>query len=442
MGRKSGGKMKKYNRIIVELAVLLLVVLLVAPDVSSQTTVVIRLTHLWKQLGANLYNNNPGNVGIGTSTPSERLDVFGNVHISGADKGLIFPDGSAQKSAELGGGGGVPSGYSIIGETSLSPEGYSVRGLLSLGTDLWTNVNGLGTERGYTSGAVATCKHQIGNEIPKFIDCVYIVGGSQNSTIVSDVRAYDFTYKDFHVIAPMSQARNNLTAETVNGKIYAIGGSSTMFGNALNLVEEYDPSVNSWSMKAAMPTARYSLSSAVVNGKIYVFGGSVANSVGTCVVEMYDPANNTWVTKAPLPTARWAMAVGAVNGKIYAISGTVVEGTQDARVEEYDIATNSWSTKTSIPTPRRGARAGVVYNRIYVIGGYREAGGVVNTVEEYDPATDTWTSKPNMPTARQFPALAVLGDSIHVIGGAFNSIDTDEYHVYEPRVQYFLHKKN
>lgn len=43
--------------------------------------------------------NSAGNVGIGISTPTERLNVVGNIKIGGANAGLIFPDGTIQTSA-------------------------------------------------------------------------------------------------------------------------------------------------------------------------------------------------------------------------------------------------------------------------------------------------------------------------------------------------------
>lgn len=49
--------------------------------------------------------NNTGadtNVGIGTTAPTQRLEVKGNVKISGAGSGLIFPDGTTQSSASSG----------------------------------------------------------------------------------------------------------------------------------------------------------------------------------------------------------------------------------------------------------------------------------------------------------------------------------------------------
>jgi hypothetical protein len=53
-----------------------------------------------------------GRLGVGTLTPTQKLDVVGNLKIIGAGNGLIFPDGSVLTSANA--GGGSPSGSSIV----------------------------------------------------------------------------------------------------------------------------------------------------------------------------------------------------------------------------------------------------------------------------------------------------------------------------------------
>jgi Chaperone of endosialidase/YadA head domain repeat (2 copies) len=52
-----------------------------------------------------------GNVGVGTSAPTQKLEVAGNLKVSGAGNGLMFPDGSVLTSANP--GGGSPSGSAV-----------------------------------------------------------------------------------------------------------------------------------------------------------------------------------------------------------------------------------------------------------------------------------------------------------------------------------------
>jgi hypothetical protein len=42
-----------------------------------------------------------GNVGIGTVTPSQKLEVAGNVKVSGTGNGMIFPDGTLQTTTAV-----------------------------------------------------------------------------------------------------------------------------------------------------------------------------------------------------------------------------------------------------------------------------------------------------------------------------------------------------
>ena len=114
-------------------------------------------------------------------------------------------------------------------------------------------------------------------------------------------------------LAPMNQARAWLEVASVNGKIYAIGGSTASgdepetfpygdinLDNFVGTNEGYDPASNSWSYEAPMPTPRMAFAIAAVQGKIYCIGGrSIAGDISggyTSVNEVYDPTTNTWET--------------------------------------------------------------------------------------------------------------------------------------------------
>ncbi|MEK7567460.1 MAG: hypothetical protein AAB513_00880 [Patescibacteria group bacterium] len=52
------------------------------PDGTTQTTAAISATQ-WTTLGSNINNSNSGNVGIGITTPAQKLEVVGNVKGTG-----------------------------------------------------------------------------------------------------------------------------------------------------------------------------------------------------------------------------------------------------------------------------------------------------------------------------------------------------------------------
>jgi hypothetical protein len=62
-----------------------------------------------------------GNVGLGTIAPSQKLEVAGNLKISGGGNALVFPDGSVMSSAATGVGGGTITG--VMAGTGLTGGG-------------------------------------------------------------------------------------------------------------------------------------------------------------------------------------------------------------------------------------------------------------------------------------------------------------------------------
>jgi hypothetical protein len=99
-------------------------------------------------------NYHKGNLGLGTTTPTQKLDVTGNIKIGGVGNGLMFPDGTIQTTAAGaggGGGGGAMSGTSIvnaindpataglIGDNRLSPNVARLNG-----ANAWSGANVFG----------------------------------------------------------------------------------------------------------------------------------------------------------------------------------------------------------------------------------------------------------------------------------------------------------
>jgi len=236
---------------------------------------------------------------------------------------------------------------------------------------------------------------------------------------------------------------HHLAFTSLNNKIYAFGGFKLPEGapawEPTNNAWEYDPANDSWKELAPMPTKRGAAAAAAVGGKIYVVGGASSlpgvtengihprrphNVMAT--VEEYDPATNTWRERRPLLLARNHHVAAAVGNKVYVIGGRVgaafISGTSNNidLVETYDPAADLWTSGERMPTARSAMAAGVHNNMIYVGGGEfqdRRMLAALRAVEAYDPAKNTWNIMPSMPNPRHGLAGGVIGDRFHLVSG-------------------------
>jgi len=87
-----------------------------------------------------------------------------------------------------------------------------------------------------------------------------------------------------------------------------------LMANSLTVMGAETEDLGSWTTLTSMSEGRKGMGVVEANGKIYAIGGYTT-------VEEYDPATDTWTTKADMPTARRYLGVAEVNGKIYAIGG-------------------------------------------------------------------------------------------------------------------------
>ena len=228
--------------------------------------------------------------------------------------------------------------------------------------------------------------------------------------------------------ALLLRQRWGLGTETVNGKIYAIGGQDDLPA-AGKRVAEYDLGKDQWTEKKSILTGRFRIATGMVRGKIYVFGGTANNFEALPTVEEYDPKTDTWTKKADMPTARLGPHCRCGRREnLYHWRGRIVLLSSGA-VEVYDPVSDTWEKKADMPNPRWGISAVAVASRIYVFGG-----AVDNThqkytdlTEEYDPKTDTWTKKADMPIKFfDMAASFVNSGKAYIIGGkTFNGRDKD-----------------
>jgi N-acetylneuraminic acid mutarotase len=215
-------------------------------------------------------------------------------------------------------------------------------------------------------------------------------------------------------MAPLLIGQEGLTTQTVNGKIYAIGGWNDSLYSTLDVVEEYNSITNSWQIKSPMKNKRYLPASVVIDSLIFVIGGcnqTILNSM-----EIYSPATDSWVDGPPMPTARYSATASVANGKIYVFGG--YNGADVNNVEEYDPLTKNWTEKGPMPKALDGPSSQSIGNKIFLFGGDTTGAYVpFKLLWEYDPVADTWSSKTPMNTPRNTLASCVINSQIYAIGG-------------------------
>jgi N-acetylneuraminic acid mutarotase len=281
---------------------------------------------------------------------------------------------------------------------------------------------------------------------------LYVMGGWGEGKAAGVNYEYDPAVDKWTKKQPMPRPAHHAAMAAANGKIYVMGGfiapteTAVPVGGAWQPIDnawEYDPAVDSWKSLPPLPGKRGSAVAAEVGGKIYVIGGATTvegskepffTFFGPSLVlgtnDVYDPATNKWESRNPMSVPRNHAFVGVVNGKIYVIGGRtghgfILSATNTDVVEEYNPVSNMWSVpKERMPTARSGGAYGTDGRRIYVAGGEvttKELVGAFRAIEAYDPAINSWFTLPNMPMPRHGVAGAVIGNRFHLVSGMVQS---------------------
>jgi hypothetical protein len=200
-------------------------------------------------------------------------------------------------------------------------------------------------------------------------------------------------------VASLQQARCNLGAAVVDGRIYAIGGRNEL--GAVGTVEMYDPQTNRWTYMTSMPTPRSGFAIVSFMGKIYCMGGFVSTTEFTAVVEVYDPEIDRWETRASMLFSRAGVSACVVDGCIYVMGGFRYmsdSGSRSGIWQVYDPIGDVWDLKDfSWP---EGCDCVVLGDRVYVLGSFE--------LWVYDVLSDSWAMGAQAPISSAYRSVAAV----------------------------------
>ncbi len=222
---------------------------------------------------------------------------------------------------------------------------------------------------------------------------VYCLGGRTTSGLTGNIyrAAFDFdqnTLSDWNQVGSMPEPLENYGAVTYAGKIYILGGSSTVDTNAVYYADiNPDSSLSSWQSTSSLPVNLSDMAAVVYGNRIFVLGGT---SSGSGSAAMYSAAINddgtlaAWETEKPFPTTI------SRNVLVTTSSGMISVGGYDSSISHYKNTVDytflqdahggpdSWSGEILYNLADCTA---CVYNQHLFIFGGRDGSGLKDNVE-------------------------------------------------------------
>jgi hypothetical protein len=263
----------------------------------------------------------------------------------------------------------------------------------------------------------------------------YDAGGYDGTanTVVAQFSRFDPVGNAWTSLPPMPTAADGAATIFANNKVYVFGGADDP-GNGLTTTRIYDIATATWSVGAAMPGPRTRFAGkGYFNGKIYLVGGSTTILYSNAQAQTweFDPVANTWSTsRANMPMPLLTGGTGIVNGHLFVIGGADSTGAPVNTVYDYDIAANTWTTRTPVPSPVAAPGSGVVGNQVFIFGGgtpfqsgilrpsaRQSSPAALNTTWIFDTTGYTWSPGPNLNVARALTAGAKAGNYLVAIAG-------------------------
>lgn len=150
---------------------------------------------------------------------------------------------------------------------------------------------------------------------------IFVIGGSKREVKVVWDGGLDFNYvtperfdtftREWIKIPNTNQNRIVPGVAALHGLIYVIGGEQE--SSILSSGECYDPLKKQWHDIADMLKPRAEFGLCALDGYLYAMGGWMGGSIGA-QMERYDPERNVWEEIGMLPESRFSMGVVAYQG--------------------------------------------------------------------------------------------------------------------------------
>ncbi|HYV92654.1 MAG TPA: kelch repeat-containing protein [Chitinophagales bacterium] len=443
----------------------------------------------WTTSGSAIYNSNAGNVGIGVTAPTQKLEVNGTTKTSnfrmtnGASNGYVLQgdasgnaswvnpssfsssetdpqvsssasnsvpkwngstltDGTITDNGNIGIGVTSPSQKLEVSGTTKTTNLIMTNGansgyLLqsdSMGNASWVNASSLETDPEVSSSSQNSIPRWNGSTLTD--GSIYDNGNvgigisSPGASAILDVSS---TTKGFLMPRMTTAQRDAIVSPEVGLQIFNTDNQCVNIYDGTYWIETCGLKVqgtytvsgtNEWQQKANCGCdgiGRYGAFGFSVGGQGYIGTGIYQYDI-TYDFHQYDPASDSWTQKDNYQGWRRFYGVGFSIGN-YGFAGTGLDYSWNETKEfwRYDVANDSWSQVADFGgTARYAAVAFTIGNKGYVGTGL-DGGSLKKDFWEYNPATNTWVQKANFGgVARQYAVGFAIGNKGYIGTGGDN----------------------
>ena len=241
-----------------------------------------------------------------------------------------------------------------------------------------------------------------------------ILGGlATGDTSTSRIVAVDPVGGSSRIIGDLALAVHDSAGAVIGGRFFVFGGGST---STVSVVQAW--TAGSAAEVATLPEARSDLSATTLGGTTYIVGGFDGSTMATDVLATVDGVSFRPVAELAVPV-RYA-AVAGIGHSLWVIGGvtsTSEGGTTDTdAVQKVDLLSGRVGVAGRLPRPLGHATAVVVAGQIFVVGG--RAGTVPSaTIWRLDPANGSLAPAGLLPEPVSDAGSVVVGGVGYLVGG-------------------------
>ena len=233
-----------------------------------------------------------------------------------------------------------------------------------------------------------------------------ILAGGLNTASSSTVQAYGPN----RISVSLPTAVHDAGTVVAGGDLIVFGGGTTAPTATVQAVPLGGGSVLS---PAPLPEPLADLTAVTVNGRVYLVGGYTGTVYNDKVFQWTAGQGVSVVAALPVGLR---YAATTVDGSEIIVAGGRTPTGESAAVYAVNPATGHVSTWPSLPTPLAYAGAAVLSGHLWVVGGQTASGNSAASYV-YDAATRTWKAGPPLPVATTDGTLTAFNGSLWYAGG-------------------------